>query len=488
MGRAMIPTLWTLIKQIYDCCHGGDSPDPGRVLLMQAVLTAEEYRRVDRAYRGDLSRAMEMAGYAVALAAARAGATYGSRVVVLAGPGNNGGDGYVAARHLKHRGAFVTVHALAEPTTSAAKDAAQKASAAGVPIADLGDVVEADLVVDAVFGGGSRRGLPESVLQWMTTTAPVVAIDYPTGLDPDAGTIEAEAFRAVETVTFSTLKTGHVLGVGPEQCGRVTVVDIGIHGGEPSMYIAEEADALRPLRSRKAHKWSAGAVLIVGGSAGLMGASVLAGRSALNFGAGTVYVATPRVDLVQQVAPEMPAFPIEAVLDQLRRFDVVVAGPGLVEDDLPSVRPILEGAQRVVLDAGGLTPSTLRATRAGGAEVVVTPHDAEFVRIAGVEAGTFAVRAFAEREGITVLRKGNPTMISDGGLPILVTSGGPELASIGTGDVLAGMIAALWARGLGPREAAVSAAYWHGRAGAELAVHETVSAKLLVDHISTHAW
>lgn len=455
---------------------------------MKPVLTAEEYRRVDKAYTGDLIQAMDRAGHAVALAAVRAGATYGTRVTVLAGPGNNGGDGYVAARYLKERGAYVTVHALAEPKTTEARDAARKASSTGVPIVELGDVLDPDVVIDALFGGGARGGLPEPVVDWMTTTAPVVAVDYPTGLDPDTGNVEDDAFRAVETVTFSTLKTGHVLGLGPDYCGTVTVADIGIHGGEPSLFIADEADAPRPGRQRKAHKWSAGAVLILGGSTGIVGASVLAGKAALNFGAGTVYIASPRVDLVQQIAPELPSLPLEDVADQLRRFDVVVAGPGLAESDIGSVRQLLEQASRIVLDAGGLTPATLEAARTGDADVVVTPHDAEFIRVAGVGAGTYALRSFAAREGITVLRKGNPTMISNGGHPILVTTGGPELASIGTGDVLAGMIAALWARGLGSTEAAVSAAYWHGRAGSELAEDETVTAEVLADYISVYAW
>jgi NAD(P)H-hydrate epimerase len=455
---------------------------------MRPVLTAEEYRRVDKAYRGDLIGAMDKAGHAVALAAARAGAGYGMRIAVLAGPGNNGGDGYVAGRYLKERGAFVTVHALADPTTIEAKDAAAKASSAGVPTVELEDPVDTDIVIDALFGGGARRGLPDSVVGWMGTTAPVIAVDYPTGLDPDTGKVGDQSFHAVETVTFSSLKTGHVLGSGPDRCGTVTVVDIGIHGGEPSLFLADEIDAPRPERRRRAHKWSAGAVLVLGGSVGLIGASVLAGRAALNFGAGTVYLASASVELAQQIAPEMPTLAFDDVLDQLDRFDVVVAGPGLAQADARTVRPLLEKAGRIVLDAGGLTPATLQAARSGGAEVVVTPHDAEFIRIAGVEAGTFAVRSFASREGITVLRKGNPTMISDGDLPVVVNTGGPELASIGTGDVLAGMIAALWARGLRPQDAAVSAAFWHGRAGADLAELQTVTAEVLANYISAHAW
>jgi len=455
---------------------------------VKPVLTAEEYRRVDQEYTGDLVQAMDRAGHAVGLAAARAGAAYGTTVAVLVGPGNNGGDGYVAARYLKERGAHVVIHALAPPSTAEARDAAAKAKAARVLVQGMGDIEEADVVIDALFGGGARRGLPAEVISWMQTDAPVIAVDYPTGLDPDTGIVEENAFRATETVTFSTLKTGHLRGSGPDHCGRVTVADIGISGGEPSMYVAEEQDALLPRRDRTTHKWSAGAVLVLAGSAGLVGASVLAGRAALKFGAGTVYLASDRLDLVQQIAPELPAIRTDEVVDRLDRFDVVVAGPGLGESDAASIRPILARAEQIVLDAGGLTPATLNVAKDGGGIVVATPHDAEFERLAGVEAGTFAVRSFAAREGIVVLNKGNPTTISDGGLPVLVTTGGPELASIGTGDVLSGMIAAMWARGLDPMVAAISASYWHGVAGGELAEHESVTAEVLADYISVHAW
>lgn len=431
---------------------------------------------------------MDRAGHAVALAAVRAGAGYGKTVAILAGPGNNGGDGYVAARYLKDRGAMVTIHAFAQPASELAEQAAARARVAGIAIEGLGEPMEADVVIDALFGGGMRKGIPAEVLAWMGSPAPVVSVDYPTGLDPDTGEVEERAFRAVETVTFSTLKTGHLRGQGPDHCGVVTVVDIGIDGGVPSMYLAEESDATRPGRGRTAHKWSAGSVLVLGGSTGMIGAAVFAGRSALRFGAGSVVVAAPHPSQIQLAAPELVAYTFERAQDGLSRFDVVIAGPGLSEADAEAIRPILAKARRVVLDAGGLTPATLDAARDGGSQVVATPHDAEFVRIAGIDAGTYAVRSFAGGQGITVLRKGNPTVISDGGLPILVTTGGPELASIGTGDVLAGMIGALWARGLGPTEAAVSAAYWHGVAGAALAVRETVTAPGLIRQIGKLAW
>jgi ADP-dependent NAD(P)H-hydrate dehydratase / NAD(P)H-hydrate epimerase len=455
---------------------------------VRSVLTAAEWRRVEEAHEGDLREAMDRAGHAVALAAVRAGASYGRRVVVLAGPGNNGGDGYVAARYLNQRGVFVVVHALAPSSTELARRAEAMARAAGVPVVELGAPASCDVIVDALFGGGGRSGMPAQVLEWMETTVPVVAVDFPTGLDPDTGKVAERAFLASETVTFGTLKTGHVRGAGPDHCGVVTVADIGITGGEPSMFVAEEADAPRPARARASHKWSAGAVLVVGGSHGLAGAAVLAGRAALNFGAGTVYLATPQVDLMQQVAPEIPALDLEHAEAEIGRFDVVVAGPGLSEEDTTPVRPILGKAERLVLDAGALTPSTLAAARQGDADIVITPHDAEFHRLSGVEAGAFSIRSLAIRERLTVLRKGNPTMVCDGGPPVLVTTGGPELATIGTGDVLAGMLAALWSRGMGASEAAVSATYWHGVAGAELAEQESVTADVLANYIAVLAW
>ena len=456
---------------------------------MKPVLTADEYRRIDKAYEGDLIQAMDRAGYAVALAATRAGAGYGTRVVVLAGPGNNGGDGYVAARYLKARGVDVEIQSFAYPKTTEAIDAAAKARSVGVRMADFDVPGNEDLVVDAIFGGGGRSDLPESIVRWMDTDSPVVSVDYPTGLDPNTGNVESVAFHAVETVTFGALKTGHVRGLGPDYCGTVTIADIGINGGEPSMFIAEKGDAPRPRRDRNVHKWSAGAVLIVGGSTGMIGASVFAGRSALRFGAGSVVVASPNSDLVHQMAPQIPTFRVDEAARRLDRFDVVVAGPGLAENDADSIVPILQRSSRVVLDAGALTPGLLAAAKEGDAEVVITPHGGEFKRLTGgLGSGLYSTRAFATRHDITLLLKGSTTLITDGCPPILVDTGGPELASIGTGDVLAGMIGALWARGLDPKTAAISGAYWHGVAGADLAQQGTVTADQLADIIGDYAW
>jgi hydroxyethylthiazole kinase-like uncharacterized protein yjeF len=234
---------------------------------VKPVLTADEYRRVDKAYEGDLDTAMDRAGYAVALAAVRAGAGYGARVSVLAGTGNNGGDGYVAARYLQNRGASVTVHTLGPPKTDEATRARAKAESAGVRVQAIAPPGGGqDVVVDALFGGGVRDGIPSQILPWFDTTAPIVSVDFPTGLDPNSGAVAERAFTAVETVTFSTVKTGHVLGKGPDYCGRVTVACIGIDGGDPCMFIAEETDTSRPRRPRSSHNRSVGSLLLIGGS------------------------------------------------------------------------------------------------------------------------------------------------------------------------------------------------------------------------------
>ena len=455
---------------------------------MKPILTASEYRRVDHAFEGDLYAAMERAGHAVALAVARRGVGYGDRVAVLVGPGNNGGDGSVAARRLRDRGVDVTIHALGRPKSSLAERAMSAALAAGVRVVDIAAPVETGLVVDGLFGGGSRAGLPDAVAAWTGTERPVVAIDFPTGLDPDTGLAAGEVFNAGETVTFGSLKTGHVLGVGPDHCGAVTVVDIGISGGEPSLLLVEESDVALPPRSRRAHKWSAGSVLVVGGSTGMVGAAVMAAESALRFGAGSVYLATSQPESAHLIAPGIPSIDLDEAVKVANKFDVVVVGPGLAPEESERATDVARTARLVVLDAGGLTPALLASAKEGGSEVVLTPHAAEFKRLTGRSPGTYATRAFAHSEQVVVVMKGNPTMVTDGGLPKLIHVGGPELATIGTGDVLAGMIGAVWSRGLPSERAALSAAYWHGIAGKQLAARGTVTARDLSRHIASLAW
>lgn len=429
---------------------------------------------------------MERAGLAVALAASRLGAAYGSSVAVLAGPGNNGGDGYVAARRLFARGVGVEVVALAEPKTPAAVSAAHAARQAGVPIRLWGPPVRRpDLVVDALFGGGFRGGLPGGVDEWIDAGVPVLAVDVPSGLDPETGAVPGRSFTAVCTVTFHAAKPGHLFGRGPDLCGVVVVADIGLAGGQPAFLLVEDADAPRPPRTRDVHKWSAGSVLVVGGAAGMAGAAILAGRAALAFGAGAVGVASPSLPLVQAAAPELLAYDLDGPGD---RFDVRLVGPGLGKDRRAVVEQALARPGPLVLDADALTSTSVSELAAAAADIVITPHSGELAAVFGEAVSPWGIAAAAAAAGVVVLAKGNPTVVSDGGVPRVLTANGPELATIGTGDVLAGMVAALLARGLDPLSAAVSGAHWHGRAGARLAASGTVTADALARTVRELAW
>ncbi|NNC92100.1 MAG: NAD(P)H-hydrate dehydratase [Acidimicrobiia bacterium] len=466
---------------------------------MQLVITPEESAVLDAAAADRIEALMERAGLWAALAAVDMGAGYGSRVVVLAGPGNNGGDAYVAAKYLARRGAAVRVYARGYPKGdfSAARKASRGAVEAGVRVEPFGGPTPADLVIDGLFGSGFHGELPEDVLPWLSHTAPVLAIDVPSGLSAADGSVEGEAFHADRTVTFHARKVGHLLGEGPDRCGRLEVRDIGLEGGTPELRLVEESDATTPRRSRSAHKWSAGSVLVVGGSPGLTGAVMLAASSALQAGAGAVAAAVPgrwqgaleamSAGVMTRGIGDGDRFDpgdVAELLEQAARFDVLALGPGLGLEQEKFVAELIDRWEgRLLIDADGLNaiadPGQLR--RAG--DTVITPHAGEFRRLTGDEASYAAAANLAGAQDVTVLLKGNPTIVANSGAPWVVTEGGPELATIGTGDVLTGTVAALWARGLAPDAAASAGAFWHGRAGRSLAKWTVVTAEELVGEI-----
>lgn len=444
---------------------------------MIPVVTADGAAEMDRRAADPVDALMDRAGLAVALEAVAGGAGYGVRVTVLCGPGNNGGDGYVAARYLRRRGVAVRVEALSPPKTEPAQRAEAAAGRAGVPLGELSRPRSTDMLVDALFGGGFRRGLPAGVADWLDLEVPVVAVDVPSGVDPDTGQADEGSFRADRTVTFGALKPAHLLAA--DRCGAVTVVDIGLGPADSVLQVVEDRDAPRPPRARSTHKWSAGSVLVVGGSRGMLGAAVMAGRAALHFGAGAAGVVSEQPEAVAALAPDLLSYPLDDLEGLFDRYDVVVVGPGL-GDHPEVVQQSVRGAGALVADADALVAVE---TLADAHRLVLTPHAGEFRRLAGEAAGPEAARRLAERLDGVVLLKGWPTYVTDGGIPWAVVSGGPELATIGTGDVLAGMTAALWARGLPAGEAARSAAHWHGVAGADLARLTTVTADRLATHI-----
>jgi ADP-dependent NAD(P)H-hydrate dehydratase / NAD(P)H-hydrate epimerase len=474
----------------------------GTIVAMRPVLTPAASARLDAASTDPGPVLMERAGLGVALAAVDMGARYGTRVTVLAGPGNNGGDGYVAARHLWERGVAVRVYALAEPRTDDARWAHEKAIDAGVPIYPFGPVVESDLIIDALFGSGFRGILPDEVVPWIGTSAPVLSVDIPSGLDGTTGLAEGPVFRAATTVTFHSPKVGQVIGVGPDVCGQLRTRDIGLRGGDAEFFLAEAADAPRPVRSRTAHKWSAGSVLVVGGSPGMTGAPLLAARSALHGGAGAVSIATPGglQSVYSAAAPELlnvaigngvrfEAEDAHALANAARRFDVLALGPGLGPGRDEFVAAVLASwAGKLLIDADGLNAlQSPDALAARSAPTVITPHAGEFRRLTGTDADHIQAADLATRAGVVVLLKGSPTFVM-GTTRWAVDAGGRELATIGSGDVLTGLLAALWARGLDAETAARSAAYWHGRAGRSLADRQTVTADELAVEVGTVAW
>lgn len=427
----------------------------------------------------------------------------GSAATVLVGPGNNGGDGMVVARHLAGAGWDVRVQApgAREPGTPDGALMTARALEAGIAV---GDVDLADLraggrvVVDALLGTGTagapRGGVAEAVEAVVASGAPVAALDMPTGVDGDTGAAPGPAVRADLTVTFAAEKVGLRVAPGRELAGRVVVADIGIPRDirpDPAAWLATEGViGAIPPRGAGDDKYRAGGVLAVAGAPGMSGAARLCTRAALRAGAGIVAacvphgvrsevaVGTPEV-MVTGVAGDtgVSVGALDAIMHQAARVGAVVLGPGLGRDaaTAPLVRAVLAGvALPVVLDADGLwhLGDDLAALRERPAPTVITPHAGEAARLLGtsreqVDAGRLAAaRDLAERSGAVALLKGPGTIIcAPGALPVVIEGGTPALATAGSGDVLSGIIAALLARGMQAAEAATCAAALHARAG-----------------------
>lgn len=440
---------------------------------MIPVLTPEEMKAVDRAAPEPVDVLVDRAGAAVARAAiAMMGGTYGRRVVVVAGKGNNGADGRVAAERLRRQGARVVV----------------------VDTADQPDrLPPADLVIDAAFGTGLRDDYraPD------TAGAPVLAVDIPSGVDGLTGEAADGAVRASATVTFAALKPGLLLGAGPAAAGRVSVADIGLDVSRSTIGLVEKADVAgwMPPRPWESHKWRT-AIWLVAGSPGMTGAADMASRAALRSGAGTVRLGVPGQPpsprFPEVVGRDLPAERWDVVVAaDLDRMKAVVLGPGLgrSEATVAAVRRLLSLTRvPVVLDADALfalgsldDPARFLRRRPG--PTVLTPHDGEFSRLAGCPPGPrriSAVAHMAATTGATVLLKGSTTIVADpAGKVLLTTAGDARLATAGSGDVLAGVIGALLAQGLAPSQAAAAGAFVHGTAAGLGWRHGLVAGDLL---------
>lgn len=439
-----------------------------RVPVDAAVVTAAEMRAAEEAVfaRGvsgeDL---MERAGLAVARETHRFAT--GAPVLVLAGPGNNGGDAYVAARHLARWGHEVEVAALDAPKTGTAAAMAMRWMGRTVAFAEA---APRPVLVDGLFGTGITRPLGEDVrgplARFCAAARSTVAIDLPSGFASDDGDILASPARADLTVALGALKPAHVLFPASAACGWIRLVDIGVPACRE---MATIADPRIDDPAFDAHKYSRGMVVVLAGA--MAGAARLAARAALRGGAGYVVLAGAQPDpaapaaIVQRRVRE--ADELAALLEDAR-ISTVLIGPGLGRDARAAA--LLEAAlrtpHRLVLDGDALTLLGQRAAaRAREAETVLTPHSGEFVRMFGKGAGSKIERtlAAARAAGAIVVHKGPDTVAASPGRQARVLAwGNPWLATAGTGDVLAGLVAAA-PPGL---DGAARAIWLHARAAA----------------------
>lgn len=427
-------------------------------------------------------------------------------VIVVCGSGNNGGDGLVAARHLHAVGVEARVVLLGDPDRLSGDAATNydRAVAFGVPIsAPPFEIPESALIVDAIFGTGLDRevkGAAAGAIEQINRRGPgcrVLSVDVPSGLDADRGRVMGVAVRADTTLSIGLPKLGLVFEPGRSHAGDIEVARIGIADEAPGVSPEAElwsetaAGALLPARPADGHKGRFGHLLVIAGSEGKTGAAALAARAAVRGGAGLVTIACPAGlnDILERKCTEPMTAPVadtpercfalaaEAQLLELAKArDVVALGPGIGTHDETSelVRRLCAALERpLVLDADGLNAFAGAAAelRARPAATLLTPHPGEAARLLGVPTGEIsadplgAARELAERTGATVLLKGGPSVIVAPGARALVNpTGGPALASGGTGDVLTGLVGALWAQGCGARVAAGLGAYLHGLA------------------------
>jgi hydroxyethylthiazole kinase-like uncharacterized protein yjeF len=425
--------------------------------MSRPILTVAAVRAAEAAAPCGLAELMERAGQGLAEAALRLAGPMPT--LVLCGPGNNGGDGYVAARLLRQRGVEVRVAALAEPTTDLARAAQARWHGAVEPLADA---EPAPLLIDCLFGTGLKRGLEEAVstkLSELVAAADLaVAADLPSGVDADSGALLSPIARFDMTVAFGALKPAHRLMPALAQCGRVVLADIGIDVGSDASWFEIGAPAL-PGIAPDAHKYSRGLVHCLAGE--MPGAIALAATAAARSGVGYVRVST------SSPIAGMPLSVVQVGDAQLNdpRIGCILVGPGLGK--LPHVLTLALTSHRPkVIDADAIghvgEPGRLR-----GQDAIVTPHAGEFARLFGELAGSKAEQALAaaEASGAVVVFKGPDTLVAapDGRLGFAPPAPA-YLATAGTGDVLAGMIAALRARGLPAFEAACAGVSLHGRA------------------------
>jgi NAD(P)H-hydrate epimerase len=431
-------------------------------MRLEPLLTAEETRRAEEPHRGSLDELMERAGTAVAELVLR---ELPGSVTVVCGRGSNGGDGKVCARVLREAGRDVLV------------------------VEGVGDLGSPDVVVDALLGIGLEDAPREDAARMIelinAVGRPVVAIDVPSGVNASTGEVLGAAVRATVTVTFGAAKVGLAVAPGRFHAGSVHIAPIGLRPREHEHALVPASALLEvPRKTAASTKYSAGSVLVVGGSRGLTGAPILASLAAFRADAGYVAVAAPEstlpvletalLEVVKRPLPEDSAGRLlprsaDAVLDAAEKADAVAIGPGLGRSDgtVELVRILLERLDLpVVLDADALWELEPFAR---AAPTVLTPHSGELARLLATDAHEVdahrldSARRAASRYGAVVLLKGADTIVASPREGVLVASyGTPALATAGSGDVLTGIVAAVLAKGVEARLAAGAAAVAHG--------------------------
>lgn len=458
---------------------------------------------------------MENAGRRVAETTAQvSGDPSGKRIVIFAGRGNNGGDGFVAGRHLMNQGARVCVILVAgDPTGVDAilyLEILERMGAEIVPVLTERDwdrvhmeLHLADVLIDAMVGTGFQGELSGTVRTGCELLnragKPVIAVDIPSGVRADTGEIAGGAVQATRTVTFGTVKLGHLLYPGRSYAGEVIVDDIGI----PAAVLAEtgirhtvlERTAVRKwigTRAPDAHKGTAGSVLVIGGSRGMIGAPAMVAEGALRSGGGRVTVAVPASqqpivagmvrEMMTIAAPEGQAgclglAALEELLVQARRMQVVAIGPGLGRqpETMELVRELVRRLEiPIILDADGLYAFSgqTQLLQEAGSLLVLTPHPGEMGVLTGLPAElinrqrTTIAGQYAQEWGHVVVLKGAPTIVAlPDGEGAINSTGNAGMATAGMGDVLTGIIAGLIAQGLPCQFAAQAGVYLHGLAG-----------------------
>ncbi len=480
------------------------------------IYTTSAIRKLEELAAPASGTLMERAGAAAAEFARDLCGDTAKAILVVAGPGNNGGDAFEVAAHLK-RWFFRVSVVFSGERGKLPKDAlaalGKWEAAGGTLLGEIPGDSRFDLAVDGLFGTGLKRplaGAHATLIEKLNALGiPILAVDVPSGIDADTGAIMGCAVRASHTITFIAHKPGLLTLDGPDHCGELKLHTLGLDPArllepEGMLLDADILDRAITPRPRNFHKGQAGSVGILGGAEGMVGAALIAGRAALKCGAGRVHLGllTPRPPYVDHAQPELMLRKPEELFAQ-DFVNVLVAGPGMGKSKaaVANLRAALKSPVPLVLDADALNLIAASHALAAslpkrGAASILTPHPAEAARLLGVATGEVQVDrvasagAIAQRYRSWVVLKGNGSVIAaPGGKFWINPSGNPGMASAGMGDALSGIVAALVAQGAEPLHALLAGVYLHGAAADALVASGTgpagITASEMIDRART---